>query len=69
MSNVRIGWFHLEESFEANGDIDIAIRDKRTGEMIAFKVETLEEYDTLIEYLDENRSVGTLQKLSVASSN
>jgi hypothetical protein len=69
MSNAKVGnWFNLQESFEANGDIDIAIRDKRSGELIVCTVQTLEAYDDLIKFLSENQHVDTLQKLAGASS-
>lgn len=63
MSDIKIGWFQLEQDIDADGVFDIAIRDKRTDELIAFKLDNLEDYDKLIEFLQSNRKVGTLQKL------
>lgn len=60
---MKIGWYRVEESFDEDG-IDIAICDRRTNETIAFQVETFEDYDSVIAYLDENRQLGTLSRLN-----
>ncbi|MBQ4840172.1 hypothetical protein [Pseudoalteromonas luteoviolacea] len=69
MAEVKIGWYHIEESFEADGTIDMAIRDKRTNELVAFQIDSLEDYDKIIDFLDQNRQLGVLSKLNVANGN
>jgi hypothetical protein len=62
-SSLRIGWFMIEEDFLPSGDIDVAIRDPRTGEMLAFTLAGLEHHQALMDYLSENRQIGTLKRL------
>ena len=69
MAQITIGWYLIDESFEADGTIDVAIKDKRTNDFVLFRIEGLESYDKLIEYLDQNRQVGVLSKLKVANGN
>lgn len=65
MSRLQIGWYQIEETFEANC-IDIAIRDERTGEVVAFKVEYFEDYDKIISFLEKNQQIGDLERLKSA---
>ena len=69
MSQIKIGWYNLEEDFLSDGAIDIAIRDRRTNELVAFQINNLEDYDKLVQFLDENRQLGVLSKLDVANGN
>ena len=66
--DVKIGWFHLEQDIDADGTFDIAISDKRTHELISFKLDNLEDYDSLVRFLIDNPSVVTLQRLTKASA-
>ena len=56
----RIGWYQLEESF-GNDEISVVVSDPRTGEVVTYKLESLEDHDKLIEYLDQHRQVGSLK--------
>lgn len=65
MSQLQIGWYQIEESFEADC-IDMAIRDERTGEVVALKVEYFEDYDRIIRFLEVNQQIGDLERLKAA---
>jgi len=56
----RIGWYQLEESF-GNDEISVVVSDPRNGEVVIYKLESLEDHDKLIEYLDQHRQVGSLK--------
>ncbi|MCG8437972.1 MAG: hypothetical protein MI751_07795 [Pseudomonadales bacterium] len=56
----RIGWYQLEESF-GNDEISVVVSDPRNGEVVTYKLESLEDHDKLIEYLDQHRQVGSLK--------
>jgi hypothetical protein len=66
MAQVKIGWYLIEESFEADGSIDMAIRDKRSNELVSFQVNSLEDYDKIISYLKNNQQLNMLSKLKTA---
>jgi hypothetical protein len=59
MTSLRVGFFYIYETFNANGDIDVAIRDKRTGELVCFRV-NLEDYEYLLSILGDGSRVGIL---------
>ncbi|WP_018694187.1 hypothetical protein [Algicola sagamiensis] len=68
MSEVKIGWFSVEEVFIV-GDIDVAIRDRRNNDVIAFRVDSLEgleQYNQLIELLLHHQEMGVLKELDLA---
>ena len=60
---VIVGWYQVSEEFFPDG-IDIAIRDPRTNEVVAFKIDNdLAKLDRLYEYLENNQRVGVLTRL------
>lgn len=64
---IKLGWYHIEESVDSEGDIDLAIRDPRTGELVVCKVD-LESQTKLLEFLDKNRQIGVLSQLKAVSA-
>ena len=69
MAQVIIGWYQIEEDWLTDGAIDVAIRDRRTNELVAFQIANLEDYDKVIRFLDQNQQMGVLSKLNVANGN
>lgn len=61
-------WYDVQEDFLEDGSIKLAIRDKRSNELVTLNLD-LEDYNALIDFLNENRNVGTLSSLAVASGN
>jgi len=66
MTSLRVGFFYIYETFDASGDIDVAIRDKRTGELVCFRV-NLEDYEYLLSILGDGIRVGVLDRFTDAS--
>ena len=60
----RIGWYQLEEDFQSDGTIEVAVYDPRSGELVVLELDTIEEHTKLLELLDNNRQVGTLSRVS-----
>lgn len=69
MSNgVVCGWYHIDENVDTEGHIDLAIRDRRTGELVGVQIDNLEDYNALLTFLQNNRQVGVLKQLKSASN-
>ncbi|MEK7500132.1 MAG: hypothetical protein AAB649_06015 [Patescibacteria group bacterium] len=62
-NKVNLGWYHIDETLDARGSFDLAIKDRRTGELVAVKIDNIEDYNKLIEFLEINRQVGVLTQL------
>ncbi|HHF0534538.1 TPA: hypothetical protein ACPHXL_003499 [Vibrio alginolyticus] len=69
MAQVKIGWYQIEENWLSDGTVDVAISDRRTNELVAFQIDNLEDYDKVIQFLDQNRQIGVLSQLNVANGN
>lgn len=69
MAQVKIGWYQIEENWLSDGTVDVAISDRRTNELVAFQIDNLEDYDKVIQFLDQNRQIGVLSRLNVANGN
>ena len=69
MAQVQIGWYQIEENWLSDGTVDAAISDRRTNELVAFQVDNLEDYDKVIQFLDQNRQIAALSQLNVANGN
>ena len=62
-NRVNLGWYQIDETLDSEGSFDLAIRDRRTGELVAVKIDNIEDYNSLIEFLESNRQVGVLTQL------
>lgn len=63
----RIGWYQLQEDFGAE-EISVVVHDPRTGEVVAYQLDSLEAHDKLIAFLEQHRQVGSLQLAQAASA-
>ena len=55
-------WYKVVEEISSSGVFDLAVRDKRTGDVYFIEIDNLEDYDKFITLLSEG-SIAKIKKV------
>ena len=56
MTTKRIAWDERQDKFD-HQQVDLILWDHRSGQVVAMQIDTLQQHDELIAFLDRNRLV------------